>query len=740
MLNLKPAVLAVAVLTALSAPVLAEDVAAIEKITIFGKNDDPTKATGSAYVVSDKELKKFEFTNVHSILRSVPGVYVREEDGQGTYPRIGIRASSSGRSDRIAIMEDNIPAAMAPYANTSAYYFPNVGRMSAVEVLKGAEVLLYGPQTATGAINLVSTPIPQQHSGFLNTELASFDGKKVHANYGGVADQGAVGQFGYLLETYQKENDGFHQLDRSNRDTGMDQSEYMAKFRWDSAKDAAFAQRLDLKFLQADEINNVSYLGVTDADFAQDPDRRYGLSELEQMRRGRDSISLQHQIEVAQQTQLTTTFYRNETYRNYTRLNEINGTAIASRGLNWIVNTNAAATTAHNGAALLQGILQGSRDTTHANGVRYGLNFQNFDSKGAQMELDHGFSTGEVAHQLRAGLRRHEDEAYSLGGANISYDQRNGQLVKSKQSAGSVTPGEAKANAYWLSDLITIGNWIVQPVLRHENISSQSNLLVPRTDKNSNDLTKTTAGLGLNYEVDGNWTLLGGVHEGFAPPGSSAVQGTKGEESVNYEAGTRYRNNGSGVDVIAFYSDYDNALRNCLVANPCPGGVVDGTEQTGAKEVYGIEVGGFTELYQQGAYVLPLRYAYTYTDGEYTRASDNATGVQKGDVLDYTPKHIGSVQLGLEYADLWQSYLALSYIDGSCSETTCERAGANNRYLETESLLSLDWSLTYQLNTAVQVYSRVENLFDQQRITHRGADGARGNSGRSGALGLKVKF
>lgn len=739
-MNLRPSLIAVAIAQSfLLTPAFAEtadDIAAVEKITIVGHKEDPTKATGSAYVVSEKELQKFEFTNVHSILRSVPGVYVREEDGQGTFPRVGIRASSSGRSDRISIMEDGIPAAMAPYANTSAYYFPNVGRMSAVEVLKGPEVLLYGPQTATGAVNLRSTAIPEQTKGFLNTELASFDGKKVHANYGGTE-----GQWGYLLETYQRENDGFHQLDRSDRDTGMDQSEYLAKLRWQSAAEARFKQSLDLKFLNADEINNVSYLGVTDADFAANPDRRYGLSELEQMRRGRESVSLQHQIELTTETSLTTTLYRNQTYRNYKRLNQINGVGIASvGGLNWIINNQLAGTTADNGAALLQAILQGTADTTHANGVRYGLNYQNFDSKGAQIELDQTFVVGETTHNLRAGVRRHEDETYSLGGANAIYAQRNGELVFVSETAGTVTPGDAKATAWWLADEISYQNWIFLPVVRTENITSRANLNVAQTVLNSNDLSKTTAGLGVNYSLTDEWTLLAGAHQGFAPPGNSASQGTKGEESDNYEAGVRFRRDHTGVDIVAFYSDYSNALRNCLVANPCPGGVVDGTQQTGSKEVYGVEIGAFSELYRQGAYVMPIRATYTYTDGEYTKASDTASGVQKGDVLDYTPKHIGSVQIGLEYDSLWQSYLALSYVDGSCTTTTCERTEVDDSFLATESLFSVDWSLTYRFNEFTQVYGKVENLFDQQRITHRGADGARGNSGRSGALGLRVSF
>ncbi|WP_233078100.1 TonB-dependent receptor family protein [Rheinheimera soli] len=737
-MTFKPALVAMAVAHAfvvLPASVAAEDLAAIEKITIVGHKEDPTKTTGSAYVVSEKELQKFEFTNVHSILRSVPGVYVREEDGQGTFPRIGIRASSSGRSDRIAIMEDGIPAAMAPYANTSAYYFPNVGRMSAVEVLKGPEVMFYGPQTATGAVNLVSTPIPTEAKGFLNAELANFDGKKIHANYGATE-----GQWAYLLETYQKENDGFHQIDRSTRDAGMDQTEYLAKLRWQSAAEARFKQSVNLKFLNADEINNVSYLGVTDADFAENPDRRYGLSELEQMRRGRESISLQHQIELAADTNLTTTLYRNQTYRNYKRLNQINGVGIGNTGLNWIVNNQLAGTNPHNGAALLQGILHGTADTTHANGVRYGLNYQNFDSKGAQIELDQGFVTGELSHNLRAGVRRHEDEAFSLGGAQVIYDQRNGGLIFNSEVAGTVTPSDAKATAYWVADEISYQNWLFLPVVRHENIKSRANLNAVQTELNSNDLTKTTAGLGINYALSGEWTLLAGMHQGFAPPGSTAVQGTEGEESDNYEAGVRFRRDQTGVDIVSFYSDYSNALRNCSVANSCPDGRVDGTLQTGSKEVYGVEIGAYSELYRQGAYVMPIRATYTYSDGEYTQASDSAPGVEKGDVLDYTPKHIGSVQVGLEYDTLWQSYMVFSYVDGSCTTTTCGRAGVDDEFLATESLFSVDWSLTYRINEFTQVYGKVENLFDQQRITHRGSDGARGNSGRTGALGLRVSF
>ena len=209
----------------------------LQDVVVIGTREQARLATGSAYVIRSEELRQFEFTNVHSILRSVPGVYLREEDGLGTFPRIGIRASSSGRSDRISILEDGIPAAMAPYANTSAYYFPAVGRMSSVEVLKGPEVLRYGPQTTSGAINLLSTPIPESPTGFVNVELGAWDTRKVHTWAGGT-----LGQFGFLVEAYPHRTDGFQRIDRSTRTAGNDIADYLLKLRWKRDASAARPQ------------------------------------------------------------------------------------------------------------------------------------------------------------------------------------------------------------------------------------------------------------------------------------------------------------------------------------------------------------------------------------------------------------------------------------------------------------------------------------------------------------------
>ncbi|WP_159912784.1 TonB-dependent receptor [Pantoea sp. 18069] len=706
----------------------AQDARKLDAVTVIAKPQDPQSTMGSAYVLTQRELEKFEDTNINSVLRRIPGVYVREEDGMGTFPNIGIRAGSSGRSGRISLMEDGIPAAMSPYANTSAYYFPTLGRMSGVEVLKGPEVLLYGPQTTSGAINLLSTPIPDAAGGALKTELGQFGTRKIHANYGAT-----VGQWGFLAETYQRETDGFHKIDRSTRTAGSDVEEYLLKARWRSAPDAALRQQVDLKLFSGQEDADVSYLGLTDADFRANPDRRYHLGELQRMDRSRKSASVRHQIELHPSTLFTTTAYWSDTSRHYDRLNQVNGVGIGSV-VNTINNNRA-------DAPLLQGILNGTANTTHGNGVRYGHNHQDFVAKGLQLDVLSSFATASVQHEITAGVRWHHDATKNgtSGIGNSIYRQVDGSLVYESTSAAALARGEAEAMAFWAADRISMGALTLMPVIRHERIRSHADTSVAKTDLNSNQINKTTLGLGANYALTQQWTLLAGVHQGFAPPGSGVANGTKGEESTNYEAGVRYRQGEFGVDAIGFYSDYTNAMRNCLVANPCPNGAVDGTQQTGSKKVYGLELGMSANLYNQGGHRIPARLAYTFTNGEYTKDSDVATGVRKGDVLEYAPKHMASAQLGWETA-AWKSYASFNYAASACSTNTCGRAGVDGRYLETDALFTVDLSTSYQLTRDVQIYAKLDNVFDKQKITSRGPDGARGNMGRYFAAGMRVSF
>ena len=136
------------VLTSLTAsPVIyadhAEKAEFFEEITIIGNTERARMMPGSAHFISDDELEVFNYADIQQILRKVPGVNLQLEDGYGLRPNIGIRGVQTERSSRIMLLEDGVPIAPAPYAASSAYYFPTAGRMYSMEVLMKDGLLFF---------------------------------------------------------------------------------------------------------------------------------------------------------------------------------------------------------------------------------------------------------------------------------------------------------------------------------------------------------------------------------------------------------------------------------------------------------------------------------------------------------------------------------------------------------------------------------------------------------------------
>ena len=109
----------------------------LKKVTIIGQGEKLTRVSGSAHVVDKEALEEQAYEDVHRVLKQVPGVYVRDEDGQGLRPNIGLRGANSDRSAKVTLMEDGVLMAPAPYAAPAAYYFPITSRLVGVEVFKG---------------------------------------------------------------------------------------------------------------------------------------------------------------------------------------------------------------------------------------------------------------------------------------------------------------------------------------------------------------------------------------------------------------------------------------------------------------------------------------------------------------------------------------------------------------------------------------------------------------------------
>lgn len=708
----KQTLLAMAVATA----TVTTHAAIMEEVTIIGDPADAQQLPGSAHVVDAKQLAKFEYTDISRMVRQIPGVYLQEEDGVGLRPNIGIRGAGSERSEKITLMEDGVLIAPAPYSAPAAYYFPTAGRMSGIEVLKGASILRHGPSTVGGAVNLISTRIPEEARGQMNVELAEDGGWRFATHYG---DSGST--FGWLLETHQQESDGFKDIDRSSRDTGFDIEDYVAKLRFNSDSSAARYQQLDMKVQYSEEISDETYVGLTDADFDNDALRRYGLSELDEMQTRHSGANLRYLLKLSDELSLTTVLYYNKFKRDWFKAAGI-GSVIAA---------------ANSGDANAQGILDGTVDAS----IDVKHNNREYVNKGVQLVAD--WTLGN--HQLQAGIRAHEDDVDRFQPVEV-FNQVDGELVFDSiddPNSSNNRVEDTKALSTHLMDVWAVTDVLALTLgLRYEDYKTNQKRYgdVNRStvaSTRSNNVDELLWSLGVTYDLNSEWQLLGGVHTGFAPTSPSDRENIEPEESTNYEAGARFKGKNLNFAAIAFFSDYDNKVTNCSAAFPC-GTATSGSQSEGESEIKGLELTLSTNLYQSDLFTVPLSLSYTYTDAEITDAEES--GNEDGDLLRYVPENVFSAQLGLELASDWNTYLSANYIDEMCHNSTCDRSDVDDRFLRTDELLVFDLASHYSVNESTNIYLKVDNLFDAEEIVARSPDGARPNKPRTATVGVKFAF
>ena len=85
-------------LTAGAAPALAQEV---QEFVIIGSREDARQVAGSGAVISPEQIRVEAATDINQLLKTLPGIYIREEEGLGLRPNIGIRGATSERSSKI---------------------------------------------------------------------------------------------------------------------------------------------------------------------------------------------------------------------------------------------------------------------------------------------------------------------------------------------------------------------------------------------------------------------------------------------------------------------------------------------------------------------------------------------------------------------------------------------------------------------------------------------------------------
>lgn len=702
-----------------------------ERIQILGNDNSLRTEPGSTTVIGEAQLEKFKFNDINRVLYSVPGVNIREEDGFGLRPNIGFRGATPERSQKITVMEDGILIGPAPYSAPAAYYFPMMSKVTSVEVSKGPAATKYGPNTVAGAINLVTRHIPQAKEGSIDLAAGSDGFGRAKAYFGSTN-----GNFGYLVEGVHLRSDGYKELD-SGGDTGFEKNDIMAKFNYDLSG-GGYSQIIELKLAYADEKSDESYLGITDADFAENPNRRYAASQLDLMDWEHKQFMFTHFI--GNDTfDVTTRIYHNDFDRSWFKFNNFKG-GLVTRDVQEIL-----ANPEDEVNARFYQILTGEQDTVQEfEKLLVGDNYREFYSQGIQSELYYNLELAGYQHQVNAGFRYHEDQIRRRH-TEDAFFMRAGNLVSdgSAQVATTSNRETSEALAVFLKDTIYVNDFEFTLGIRGEFIDAEYQNEAPGSagDYLNKETEIWLPSASVFYKYSDELGFFAGVHEGFVPTRPQESPEVDIENSVNYEVGTRYHNGNSQLEAVVFFNDFDSLKESCSfsAASACRDNL-DAEFNSGEASVLGLELAASHTFATDWGFDIPTSITYTYIDGEFDTSfvSDFPMwgAVEEGDALPYLPENQLSVSLGLA-SNEWEVSLVARYIDEmlEASGDGVVLSGAT-----TESLTVVDMSASYDFGDYGSLYLKLDNVFDEQEIVSRRPFGARPTKPQQAVVGYQYSF
>jgi Fe(3+) dicitrate transport protein len=589
--------------------------------TIAGSPEQIDRIPGSVDVVDHAMLEAARVFNFSEVLRKVSGITVRDEEGFGLRPNIGIRGLNPTRSTKVLLLEDGLPFTYAPYGDNASYYHPPVERYEAIEVLKGSGQIAYGPTTVAGVINYLTPTPPSDPSGEVLLEGGSRDYFNGEVTFGDT-----VGRTGYLLSAMRKQGEGA----RENMRFGLTDINGKVVFTLNSKQTLAF------KVNYYGEDSNVPYSGLRLDEYETDP--RQNPFRNDYFYGDRAGGVLTHSVLLVRDALLTTSLYGSYFHRHWWR-----------QSSNSNERPNDAADPNCGGMANL--------NTTCGNQGR----LRAYAFWGVEPRLRLGHDLFGVRSELETGFRAHFEIQDRL--------QKNGDTPTARDGL-VVEDNVRRVDAYsaFAQNRFLFGRFTLTPGVRVERIGYERiNHLGVNPDgskgvSGETALTEVIPGIGASFVVTDGTTVFGGVHRGFQPPRvEDIINNTTGgaveldpESSWNTEVGVRSQiRSGLRLDATFFQMDYSNQVVPASIA----GGV--GTTFTNGGETLhrGVEM---TSRVDTGTLLgtphnVYVRAAYTYVGVARFEGTRFSSVAGYGDVsvsgnrLPYSPKHLLNFMVGYSH-------------------------------------------------------------------------------------------
>ena len=199
-----------------AAPLWAEVVKMDPVVVTATRTSTPlSQVASSVTVITAEEIEAKQQPLVVDVLRSVPGVYVARNGGPGGTTSIYLRGTDNKHTlvmiDGVELGDPSSPGATVNLTNLAAI---NIER---IEVVRGAQSVLYGSDAIGGVINIITKKGNKKPTGFASIEGGSFN---TWIGKGGFSVASEAGHLSFAVAN--SHSDGFSAANENNGNTEDD--------------------------------------------------------------------------------------------------------------------------------------------------------------------------------------------------------------------------------------------------------------------------------------------------------------------------------------------------------------------------------------------------------------------------------------------------------------------------------------------------------------------------------------
>lgn len=684
-------------------------------IEVIGDDENALdKIPGSGQVINKKELETKKPLNLQEAVRKIPGVYVRQDDNIGLIPNIGIRGLDPDRSEKVLILEDGVPAGLAPYNENAAYYVPMIERFERVEVLKGSGSILHGPRTIGGVINLIS-PEPSKDL------LLDFEGQGGTDKYffGKARLSKTFGIVGTDLIVLHKRGDGFRQ------NSSFHVTEASGKLKFNISD----MTKLTFKTNVHDQKSYQTYLGQTAAIFDNNPEINPAPNDTFTVFRIDTQTTLQHFF--SDNIELLTNLYYSHSTRDWNRQDFARNNGFAAAPADTVQTLGNVGV---DGGAIFLRSGFGSRDRT-------------FDVFGIEPRLLINYKLFNKEHSLHTGMRFHYEDMLNERNNRASIDAV--PTNRDRDSREVFAYSVFAQNTFNVTDKFSITPGIrLEAFKQSRHFERQNNVDVDLGA--SNTTIVPIPGIGMTYQLPKNLTLFTGFHRGFAPARTTEAIDSNGndadldpETSWNTELGIR----GEPTKWISFEATFFHMhFNNQVIPAKESGGNSVPATNAGSTRHFGFEMASSLDILglikEDSGHHLYLDTKYTFVDAKNINGDDP----NEGNSLPYAPKNTAVV--GLRYEGEKGKTKGLS-LGVEMLYTGSHFTDNENTIIETndgtagriDDYTLMNFYSRYQIpNSKVELNFTANNITNQKYIASRAPAGIFPGAGFQALGGVKIKF